>query len=227
MPVMDEIKEQQEKVKQRDFKSRLSYFWDYYKVHTIVAIVTVFVLSIFISDFIEGQKDCIIYTLMLNGYPTGDMEAMMDEFLVESGYNPDKVNAFLEGNLTYTINSTDDSTVASMQKLLVMAQSGTVDFLIANDTVIDYYAEQFMFHDLRDILPADMLQEYEQNDYLIYAKTDPESSDLAPVGIKGEAFPRLIATQAYDYENANPVIAAICTSNRVDNMIQFLNYLEK
>ena len=41
MPVMDEIREQHEKVKQKGLKYRLQYFWDYYRTPTIVTILGV------------------------------------------------------------------------------------------------------------------------------------------------------------------------------------------
>lgn len=226
MPIIDEIKEQQEKIKNKNMKSKLSYFWDYYKVHTIVILAVILAVSIFISDLVKGPENCIIHALMLNGYPSVDTDELMNEFLTENGYDPSDATAYLEGNLTYTVGSTDNDTVSTMQKFLVMAQAGSLDFLIANLDIINYYSDQMLFYDLRDILPADMLQEYDKAGYLIYAQMDSDSSELSPVGIKGEAFPKLMATGAYDAD-ANPVIAAISTSARTDNMLQFLHYIEQ
>ena len=40
--VIDEIRQQQMKTKEMSTKGKLEYFWDYYKVHTIVAILVIF-----------------------------------------------------------------------------------------------------------------------------------------------------------------------------------------
>ena len=227
MPVIDEVKEQHKKIKEQNFKTKLLYFLDYYKMHTIIVLAAIVTLCIFIIHVATEPKAPVIHALMLNGTPAEDTAELMHEFLTENGYNADDESAYLEYGLSYTIGSTDNDTVSTMQKFLIMAQSGTLDFLIANDTIIEYYSDQMLFYDLRDVLPSDMLQAYDKAGLLVYAQMDPASSELAPVGIKGEAFPKLIATHAYDYENANPVIAAICTSPRTENMIQFLNFLEQ
>lgn len=225
MPLIDEIKEQQEKVKQRDRKARLRYFWDYYRIHTIIAVVSAVLLYFFLSDYIEGQKDCIIYAMMLNGYPATDTEQLMNEFLTENGYNPKKVHAVMETGLSFTPDSLDHSTVAVIQKLLVMTQSGTIDILIADRASIEYYAEQRILCDLREILPEEMLENYAQQGCLVPYQMDYTSSTVVPVGIQVEAFPRLMETQAYDNTSATHALCVIRTSPRTDAVIQFLSFL--
>lgn len=225
MAMTDEIREQQKKLKGQSFKAKLSYFWDYYKVHTLAGIAAVILLSFFISDYIESNKECVLYALMLNGYPVIDTNVLMDEFLTESGYEPDKVHAYPEGNMSLSLETTDTSSVASMQKISVLAQSSMLDVVIATDDVTEYYAEQSFFYDLRDILPEDMLKQYEENDLLVFHEISPTDSTLVPVGIKGEAFPRLKEMQAYDYEDAAPVVSVIVSTKQPDNAIRFTEFL--
>ena len=42
MAMKDEVKEQQQKLKGKTTREKLEYFWDYYKVHTILALFVVF-----------------------------------------------------------------------------------------------------------------------------------------------------------------------------------------
>ena len=39
--IIDEIREQQRKMKDMTWKERFAYYWEYYKVHTIVTIVAI------------------------------------------------------------------------------------------------------------------------------------------------------------------------------------------
>lgn len=226
MPIIDEIREQQKKVKQQGFKSQIRYFWDYYRVHTIIAIIAIVILYLFLSDFRKGQRDCIVYAMMLNGYPETDTEQLMEDFLTENDYDSRKVSAFMETNFSFTPGSLDASTVAVVQKMLAMTQSGTIDILIADTVSMEYFAEQTVLRDLREVLPAVMLDYYEANGYLIFYQADV-SSEPFPIGIHLEAFPKLTETHAYDAQTDTPVVCIISSSPRTDNIVQFLNFLGK
>lgn len=226
MAIIDEIKEQQAKLKDKSFQEKLGYFWDYYKIHTALAVFVLILLISFISNYRESSKECVIYALLLNGYPVTDTNALLQEFLVENGYEAEKVNAYIESNMTLSLETPDPSSVATMQKLSVLAQSGDLDVVVATEDVTAYYAEQEFFYDLRDILPEEKLQQYEAAGQLVYEQASPTDSTLVPVGIKGEAFPRLMETQAYDKDD-KPVVSVIVTSKRVENALQFLDFLEE
>ena len=53
MPVMDEFKEERESLKNGTPKQKLTYFWDYYKWHVIVAIVAIIVVVTFIQQILN------------------------------------------------------------------------------------------------------------------------------------------------------------------------------
>ena len=63
--VQDEIHEQHLKVKDMTFKEKLAYFWDYYKYHTLAAILIVF-FAITLGHDILSAKDYGFYGVMLN-----------------------------------------------------------------------------------------------------------------------------------------------------------------
>ncbi len=54
--VIDEIRQQQMKTKEMSAKGKLEYFWDYYKVHTIVAILVIFFAAMFIRDIVDRKS---------------------------------------------------------------------------------------------------------------------------------------------------------------------------
>lgn len=224
MAVTDEIKEQHAKLKGKSFREKLGYFWDYYKIHTLIAVFIVLLLSSFISAYRESSRECVIYALLLNGYPATDTNALLQDFLIDNGYNPNKVKAYMETDMKLSLEAPDPSSVASMQKLSVMAQTGSLDVVIATEDVTAYYAGQEFFYDLRDILPAQKLQQYEAAGQLVYEQISPTDSTLTPIGIRGDAFPRLMATQSYK-EGEHPVASVVITSGQVENALQFTDFL--
>ena len=71
--VNDEIRREHQKTKDMTLKGKLSYFWDYYKVHTAAAIVILIIAVSLIYDVVT-QKDFIFYNVMLNNtYLSGDL----------------------------------------------------------------------------------------------------------------------------------------------------------
>ena len=49
MAVMDEFKEERERMKAQPFKVRFAYFWDYHKFHVLIAAFVLF----FVIDLID------------------------------------------------------------------------------------------------------------------------------------------------------------------------------
>ena len=63
--IIDEIREQQHKMKDMTWKERFAYYWEYYKVHTIVTIVAIIAIVCTIRTLVN-TKDYAFYGLMLN-----------------------------------------------------------------------------------------------------------------------------------------------------------------
>ena len=57
MAMRDEVREQQNKLKGKTFKEKLDYFWDYYKVHTIVLVFSIVVISVFVKDIVTSKDN--------------------------------------------------------------------------------------------------------------------------------------------------------------------------
>ncbi|MDO4293931.1 MAG: hypothetical protein Q4C65_11975, partial [Eubacteriales bacterium] len=57
--VNDEIREQHQKMKGKTPKEKFAYFWEYYKVHTLVVILAVVFVSSFIYS-VATQKETVM-----------------------------------------------------------------------------------------------------------------------------------------------------------------------
>ena len=66
MSVVEEIREQQRKaLSTMSFKEKLAYFWDYYKIHTLVAVALIIVAVTVIYQLVTS-KDYAFYATMIN-----------------------------------------------------------------------------------------------------------------------------------------------------------------
>ena len=54
--VHDEVKEQQQKLKGKPFKEKWAYFWEYYKIQTLVAIAVLAFAGNLIYKYAENHR---------------------------------------------------------------------------------------------------------------------------------------------------------------------------
>lgn len=68
--IVEEIREEQKKVfATMSFKEKLAYFWDYYKIHTIAAVLVIAFVIAFISSY-RSNKPFAFYAVLLNAAST-------------------------------------------------------------------------------------------------------------------------------------------------------------
>ena len=90
--VIEEIREQQKKAfATMTPKEKLAYFWDYYKIHTIVAIAVIVFVIAFINSY-RSNKPIAFYAVMLNADSYGDNAAFANTwsegFMEYAGIDP-------------------------------------------------------------------------------------------------------------------------------------------
>ena len=79
--VIDEIREQQLKTKDMSAKGKLAYFWDYYKVHTIVILLVLIFGGALIHDIVSAKDYCFSSIMMNASLLSGEsMESAFAEY---------------------------------------------------------------------------------------------------------------------------------------------------
>ncbi len=173
MAVMDEFKEERERIKTQPFKVRFAHYWYYYKWHVIISAVALF----FIGDYayqVITAKDTVLQVGLIDCYSnsenteeyTGQVEALL-------GINTKKERVFLDNNYLLTL----ESDLTSTEILYVRLSAQELDVMIAAEDTFDNYTLNDIFVDLRDVLSPEQLAYYEDSFYYIdYA--DIENEDL-------------------------------------------------
>lgn len=173
-----EIKEQHQKTKDMSAKGKLSYFWYYYKIHTLVVIaITIFVISLIHQ--VVTSKDYAFYAALINSdfsYSTDDPWGA--EFAEYAGIDTDKYLSCVDTSFMLSSGDMSQYSISSTEKLMAMVQTGGIDVIVADTAVFEGYARNEMFTDLRTILPEEMLKKYEN--YFYY--TDAASFEAADAG---------------------------------------------
>ncbi|WP_029232000.1 hypothetical protein [Butyrivibrio sp. VCB2006] len=198
MSVHEEIREQQKKLKGQGFKAHLEYFWEYYKIHTLVAIFVIILISMLVHD-IRNNKPYGFYALMLNSGMSSAQDTLEEGFTPYAEIDTEKYSCFIDTSVTYNLEVITETTISTAQKIMANVAGGDLDVMVADSDIFSYYANQQIFGDLRDILSAEQLSKYE--DRLVYV--DQSYLDY----LNSDEYQDYVSTGEFDPNNKYAVIA--------------------
>ena len=163
MALMDEFKEEREKMRHRPLKDKIAYFWEYYRLPTIIGLAVLVAVVSFIYGQVTKKQD-ILYGCILNTFQTNtDFE---ENLLEHMQYDPDHYQVVLNKTLVYSANMNENSYEKYMV-LITLISTNTVDFLTGNEAAMSSLAYNTSFADLREVLPKEVYELCEP--YVLYA----------------------------------------------------------
>ena len=216
--VHDEIREQQKKLKGKSFREKWDYFWEYYRIHTIVIICSVAAL-ISIVHSIASQKDPALDDALVNTYLNQDLdpEAVCADFEQYAQVDTDEYQVTITTNMDINYEETDQYSYTNLQKLTAMAAARTLDVVISNDAYIDHNMESGIFYDLREYFTEEELARYE--DRLLYRDLSDDEEGEIPIAID-------VRDSKYMITDQIPAWYCITsTAQNIENAKLFLEYL--
>lgn len=180
--VIEEIREQQKKAfATMTPKEKLAYFWDYYKIHTIVAIAVIVFIIAFINSY-RSNKPIAFYAVMLNADSYGDNAAVANTwsegFMEYAGIDPAAYQVNIDTSVTISADGGDQYEVANRQKMMAMMHAGDIHAIVADTETFEGYARLEYFYDLKSTFSEEELAPYA--DLLYYtdgAAFDEETGD--------------------------------------------------
>ena len=208
---MDEMGTKQEKI---------SYFLFYYRFSLIVLTCVLCVTTFFAYELIT-KKDCIYNCIVINDpYNTILSERLEDSIAASITY--DKKKEEPQVNLIATTSAESEAsyygTDSGSQSIFYQLSAGMVDTLVSNQDVIEWFATDNNFHELKEVLPADL-----------YEKVSPYIINLedATGESKGYAID-LSSTKAFQETDTlftTPTLGIVANSEHVDESIAIIEQL--
>lgn len=180
--VVEEIREVQKKAfATMSFREKLAYFWDYYKVHTIVAILLIVFTISFINSY-RSNKPFAFYAVLLNAATTEENRdtsvTLSNEFQEYAEIDPEAYQVYLDTSISITDEGGSQYDMANRQKMAAMMQAGDIHAIMADTETFESYAGLETFYVLTDIFSEEELAPY--TDYFYYtdaASFDEDSGD--------------------------------------------------
>jgi hypothetical protein len=166
MSVAEEIRDQQKKAwKEMNHKEKLSYFWDYYKIHTIVAVVVITFVGTIIYQQVTRKESAFDAAFVNADTYSIDTDAMCAEFAEYAGIDTDAYDVSMDSSITMSDDDATQMSLANNEKMVVLLQGGSLDVIVADTKVFEDYAQDGFFFDLEEILPAETLEQYKDRLY--------------------------------------------------------------
>lgn len=245
MPVMDEFKKERDELKQKGLKEKLSYYIYYYKWHTL-AVIAIIAMVISIISNIVNHKDCAFYAGLINSADTVQSKEYVQSFAEFAGIDTNEYDVFFDTTMAINGDGRDDISISTYQRLTIYTAAGDMDILIAAPEIVERYAYNEVFYDLRDLLSSkeaalcepyfyyidqsvvnavaeaqDSGQEYEA----VYP--DPrhpeEMKDPIPVGLFLDDCKQL--KENFFFASEELVLGVYINSKNVDTVVKFIEFI--
>lgn len=146
MPIIDDIRENNKKMKGRSFKEKLQYFWEYYKLPTIIILFSLIIVISAVKAIITN-KDVVFEAVMVNCQDT-PQPAQFEEIL---GIDQKKEEVVYDNSFSMLADPAaySEAFYTSAQKLVALVAANQVDVMIADPELSESYFNSEFFDDLR------------------------------------------------------------------------------
>lgn len=226
MALHDEIRQEQKKVKDMSLKGKIKYFWDYYKIHTIVGILVIIGIVVFVRDYVKNNRPMYLDAIMVNTIlDYNDPKGIDDDFAEYANVDRETYNLSIETGVSINMEFNDEMTMATVQKIMALFQAKSLDLLIAPEDIIDYYASNDPYANIHQFLTDDQIKLLEDNGYPIYYGADEGVVTPAGFYIGKSEYLKNKSEFGTFMEDANPVFAFAFCNNNPEASVQFLSML--
>lgn len=254
MPVMDDIKQETSKMKDKSFKEKLSYFWGYYKFHTLAVVALLIMVIWFVHDLVS-QKENAFYALLVNAGGYHMAEDAGNEFAENAGIDLKQYDIKIDTSVIYDPGDFSQDSYYGAMKLSALLAAGEVDAFVSTENTFSNYALTDSFFHLDEVLTDEQIAAYEGNLYYIdqdeIDAKETEEVTISETAETMEAVPADTVDHRDPSQMGNPVAVGIylnvedipffmnnncylsgevvygfmCNGSHTDQAVKFLSYL--
>ncbi len=242
MKMSEYTKNEWKKMKDKPRKERLSYFWDYYKWPTIIAVLVVVAITYTVAVQLT-KKEAVLSGILINSSVPLEDPAFLQDFCNEAGIDTKKEQIVLATGLSMTA---DNPTVGIMtyQRIHAGIAAKETDFLIATTDAFRQcsYDSSHMLLDLREFLSPEQLEGLKGKlyyidgslfekiynggeDTVVYPSpfAPEEMADPVPVGIDIRKCTEFLDSY---YDTEEPIyFAVVINAPHLDTTLQFFEFM--
>lgn len=219
MTIKDELKASRESLKGAPFKKKLSYFWDYYKWHTIGTAAVIVLIIAFIAIG-TSNRETLFYGIFLNSMAYEDqIEVFGDDYVTDCGLDAEKYEAVIDVTLYMDEESLDSGLNTSIQKLSVFSATSQMDVLGGPLSAMNICIYDSYFYDLRTVLSEEQQESFEP--YFLYVdEAIVEEKRAAETSSKTYEFTYPDPTKPEEMASPVPVAIDVSSSEKLQQLYE-------
>ncbi|MBP5553805.1 MAG: hypothetical protein J6X94_02930 [Lachnospiraceae bacterium] len=173
--------EQLKEMKDRPFKEKLEYFWEYYKFLALGVIATIAILIAIIHTIVSYRSYAIAILIVNSDTLVSDeispeWESDLSEILQ---INTKKEQIYIDTSIQCGNNTQQQLEYAALQKLVAFFTSQTADVFVANTPLFEEYSQNGNISDLRNYYSEEELEALSDIIYYTDAATFADYQDMA------------------------------------------------
>lgn len=209
---------EKEKLKDMNFKQKLEYLWEYYRIHALAVVAIIALVIYIIYGILNPGVSTKFYAALINSPINPEV---IDEYEKDfTGYlelDPNRENVVLNDTFNFNVDVTYTANVK--QTLQAYVAAAEVDVIIAPEKEFSEYASYGAVIKLSDQLPTDLYSSLTDHFFISATEDDPEKS----------AYGIYINDTKLYAENSvtkDPyIIGIVANSKHKDKAIEFIRFL--
>lgn len=210
---------EKEKLQGMNFKQKLAYLWDYYKIHALAVIIVIAVISSIIYNIVTPNVETKLYTAVINNpFQDQNIKSLEKDLSKYLHLKPKTENVIF--NTTFYFNSSKDYSLNMKTVLTTYIAAQDVDVIIAPESEFKSYAYHGCFDKLSDQLPTDLYTSLTDQFYMTNKENDSEKSVFGVYLNNSRLFKNIKVKEPY-------VLGIVANSRHSDNSTELIRYLFK
>ena len=173
--------EEWEKIRKLGYKARLQYFWDYYKILLVFAVVAIFIVYIAVFMIQGARTKTLLYACFLNTEELDpDTESLQADYIRALGGIGNTEQIVFDSSIWVNPDATGTSQqdVAASIKIASYVGAGALDVFVAPSHVTEFEQEGGILRTLDDIPTQDEIRTLGEAGCLYY-DTEPLTGKTA------------------------------------------------
>ena len=209
---------EKEKLRNMTMGKRVSYLWEYYKLHALVGIIAIAFVSYVIYHYATPKVEPQFYAAIVNNsIPTEVLDQYSVDFEKMLELNPETEKVML--NYNFYFNGDGEYAMNMRQALSMYVAAQEVDVIIAPESEFKDFAYYGFMTKLSDALPTDIYSSLTDYFYLSAQEDNPEQQVLGIYLTETELFKNnAVNTDPY-------ILGVIANYPHKDNTIDFIRFL--
>lgn len=215
-----EKQSEREKLREMNFQGKAAYIWEYYKIHIIVLVAVLALITYFIYGLLHPAASTQFYAAFVNN-PINEnvLEEYKTDFSGRLELNPKKEAVLFNTNFVFGEDDQNQYSMAMREALITYVSAKEIDVIIAPESQFYAYSYNGFFSKLSDQLPTDIYSSL-TDQFFMSDTTDETEKNVYGI--------YLTDTSLFKENSAGsePYVLGIAGNSRhKENAIEFIRFL--